>query len=312
MPVRARALWGLLALAGGAGVAVVPTLASGQSPASSASFMAVDGAGSYGYGPTHSWQSSSGGNQATIAQGGTVNFSYSSGAPPQGMTMHNVDFDSGPATPVCMQTQGSSSGAVPPLPHNPTIAGWAGNCTFSTPGTYTFHCDLHGPSMSGTVVAQGSGTTTTSTTGTTGPTTGTTTGTTPPGPTGGPPATAALGAVAVASSQQGTSVHGSADVGQAGSTLTVDLLASRALLARSSTAATASAGHLVRRSATASAGHLVRRSVGPGKVSFSVPLNATARRALRRHRRLALKVKVRVTAPAGRAGTTTRRVTLRR
>jgi plastocyanin len=284
----------------GAAAAVLPTLASGQSAPSSASFMAVDSTGPYG--SAHSWQSSSGGNQATIAQGGTVTFSYSVGAPPQGSSTHNVDFTSAPATPTCTQTQGSSSGSVPPLPHTPTGPGWAGSCTFTTPGTYQFWCDLHMASMAGTVVVQSSGggttgTTTTSTSGTTTTSTSTSTTGTPPGTTnattgsggGSPTAAAALGAVALASSQKGSTVRGSAAVGQAGSTLRVDLTAG-----------------------AASAGHTTRHGVGAGRVSFAVPLNVKARRALLRHARLALTVKIRVTTPAGRAGTTTRHVTLHR
>jgi plastocyanin len=276
--MRKKALYVVAAALGGVAAGVLPTLASGQSGApSSTSFKAVDSAGLYG--GSHAWQSDSGGSQATIAQGGTVSFSYSSGAAPQGSTMHNVDFSSGPSTPTCTQTQGASSGAVPPLPHQPTAPDWAGSCTFASPGTYAFHCDLH-TDMTGTVVVQGAGATTTSSTGTT------TSGPAPTPPAGGP---AALGAVAVAASQRGATVRGSAEVGQAGSTLRVDL----------------SAG-------AASAGQAIRHGVGAGRVSFAVPLNVKARRALHRRARLALTVKIRVTTPAGRAGNTTRHVTLHR
>jgi plastocyanin len=267
----------------GVAAAVVPTLASGQA-AGSASFTAVDFA----------FNSSQGGNSASIDAGGTVSFSY-----PQGGSEHNVDFTGGPATPSCTQSKGTNSGSVPPVPHSPQGPGWAGSCTFSTPGTYTFHCDLHN-FMTGTITVNSGGTTTTTTTTSPGTTTSTSTTTTPaPTSTGGPSPAAALGSVALASSQTGTSVRGSATVGHAGSTLSVNLLATRAGLARAA-------------AATASAGRLTRHSVGPGRVSFSVALNQKARRALRRHGRLALTVGIRVTPPAGRAGTTTRHVTLHR
>ena len=304
----------LIALAGAA-VAIVPTLASGQGAPSTASFAAMDTTGVYG--ASHYWQSNTGGSQATIAQGGTVTFSYSTGTAPQGSTTHNVDFSpaqfNNPATPTCTQTAGSNSGSVPPLPHTPTGPDWSGSCTFTTPGTYQFWCDLHMSSMEGTVVVQGSGTTgTTGTTtsgggGTTG-TTGSPGGTTPGGTTSGttgtgssgtpPPAGTALAGATVARTQKGNSVHGSANVTQAGSTLTVNLQVAAASLARSK--------------APVSVGRVVRHSVGPGRVTFSVPLSARARRALRKHGKLVVTVKVRVVGPAGTVGSVTRKVTLSR
>ena len=46
---------------------------------------------------------------------------------------------------------------------------------------------------------------------------------------------------------------------------------------------------------TVRVGHLVRSSVSAGKMSFVVKLNASARRALKRHHRLALTVKITLT-----------------
>jgi hypothetical protein len=58
-------------------------------------------------------------------------------------------------------------------------------------------------------------------------------------------------------------------------------------------------------------GRQLRSSLGPGRVSFSVPLSAAARRALRRNRRLAITFRLTVTPPSGAAYTATRAVILR-
>ena len=147
--MRARFVWLAAALTAVA-LAIIPTLAAGQS--SSASFTATDSSGAYG--ASHSWQSNQGGSQVTIAQGGTVNFSYTSANASTPPTQHNVDFSSGPTTPSCTQTQGANNTPPePPMPHSPTMPDWAGHCTFSAPGTYMFHCDLH-TNMTGTVVVK--------------------------------------------------------------------------------------------------------------------------------------------------------------
>ena len=39
----------------------------------------------------------------------------------------------------------------PPLPIVALPAGWAGNCTFNTPGVYTFYCSTHRTEMTGSV-----------------------------------------------------------------------------------------------------------------------------------------------------------------
>jgi plastocyanin len=121
-------------------IAVLPTVAAGNSPPTTASLKAFD----YG------WSANGGsGTKVTIGQGGTVTFSY-----PTGNSEHNADFGTGPHPSSCGQTAGPSSGSVPPLPHEATGAGWSGTCTFKKPGTYTFHCVLH-PFMTGTVVVAG-------------------------------------------------------------------------------------------------------------------------------------------------------------
>lgn len=84
-------------------------------------------------------------------------------------------------------------------------------------------------------------------------------------------------------------MHGSIEVSQAGSggRLEVGLFAAGASLAR--------AGH----SKQVRVGRLVRSSVKAGSVSFSVRLGAKGKAALRRHRRLALTVRITLTPPHG-------------
>ncbi len=57
-------------------------------------------------------------------------------------------------------------------------------------------------------------------------------------------------------------------------------------------------------------GRLVRSSLKAGSVSFSVPLSAKGKASLRRHRHLALTVKITLTPLHGAAVTVTRGVVL--
>jgi plastocyanin len=317
-----------VACGAGAAAAVLPSLAAGSSPPTTASFMAVDFA----------WEvSGSSATQATIAPGGTVTFGY-----PRGGSMHNADFGSGAQPTSCTQTAPASSGPVPPLPHQPAAPGWSGTCTFDTPGTYTFHCDLH-PFMTGTIVVSATTTTSTTTTGTTTTgtttttTTGTTTGTTattttgtttattttgspPTGPTptstqgtttaqggaplagGSPLAGAATRAIRIVGRQRGTVLRGSLTVSAAGAggRLEVDLLATRAAL-------TGLHGR-----GLALVGRLVRFSLPAGVARFSIALDAAARRALGLHGRLALAVRVTLVSPRGVRASVSRTVILLR
>ncbi|MDA0169235.1 plastocyanin/azurin family copper-binding protein [Solirubrobacter taibaiensis] len=91
-------------------------------------------------------------NSVTVAPGGTVDFSFPVGA---GTTAHNVVFATAPTS--CVQKTGVVIFPVaPPLPQNALPPGWSGECTFDTPGTYTFVCQTHPTEMSGSVVV-GSG-----------------------------------------------------------------------------------------------------------------------------------------------------------
>jgi hypothetical protein len=151
--------------------------------------------------------------------------------------------------------------------------------------------------MTGTITVSPNGTVTTGQPPSPGPGTTTPAPSGEPGPSntlappGSPLAGPAFRALKLSSSQQGSAVRGSLEVskGGAGGRLEVDLLARSASLARTG------------RLAQVPVGRLVRSSLQAGTVSFSVPLSARARRALHRHRRLALTVKIVLTvahAPA--------------
>jgi hypothetical protein len=196
---------------------------------------------------------------------------------------------------------------VPVAPESPKT-GWEGKCTFTTPGTYHFESStlFKEPGLDYTkyeVVVEGSATAPpTGTTGEGGSKGGSTPGTTSSGPAPageGPTGSPLSGAPRISSTQRGSTVKGSLEVSKAGAgdRLEVDLLATTASLAK--------AGH-----ATQVVGRFVSASVSPGQRSFSVKLNAKARRALKRHHRLALKVKITLTPVNGEATSVTRSVTL--
>ena len=229
--------------------------------------------------------------KTTVVAGGTVMFvDHGKEA--------NIAWTGTPGTPpTCEST-------VPVAPA-PTKTGWEGKCTFATPGTYKFESTTLFKETGYTtidytkyeVVVEGS--TTTGTTGTTGTTTTPTMTTTAPASPESPLAGSESQAVKVAKSQRGGSVKGSLQISKAGAgdRLEVDLIATTASLAK--------AGH-----ATRVVGRFVSASVGAGQRSFSVKLNAKARRALKRHHRLALKAKITLTPASGEALTITRSVIL--
>ena len=182
--------WAVCALVA---VVCVPTLAWGEGqsrPALSADagFVARDGSES----PYLWFQDAASSDvlddEVTITAGGTVSFLFAEG---QGQLPHNVKFNTVPTS--CLQSAGIVYGAVPPLPTYPQPPGWAGECRFNTPGTYTFYCEAH-PQMVGTVeVVAGTPTATPTPTPTATPTptpTATPTATPTPTPTPTPTATA--------------------------------------------------------------------------------------------------------------------------
>jgi plastocyanin len=282
---RTLVLFALAALIGAA-AAVLPALAAAPSEAklevnencevSAWSCWTTEGSASIAK-PTKS---------VTIASGGTVTF---------------VDHASTAAAVVW-------TGSAPACTSVPTsaITGWEGKCKFEQPGTYKFESSTLWPEYTKyEVVVEGAATGTTPTTPTT-----TTPTTTTPSPTGGsgsgaaspssPLVGSASEAVKLARTQHGSSVHGSLEISQTGvgGRLEVDLLASGASLAK--------AGH----SPQVRVGRLVRTSLYAGTTSFTVPLNAKGKATLRRHRRLALTVKITLTPQYGAAVTVTHRVLL--
>lgn len=232
----------------------------------------------FGDGPTgsftaadNSWNEtgSPGDHVVNIDPGGTVSFSY-----PSGGSNHNAAFESLQPTS-CIQTAGANSGAVPPLPANPTAQGWTGDCTFATEGIYTFHCELHS-SMEGTVIVgnpplpPGGGTTN------------------PPG--GGQPGTTnSLDDLSVRRSQRGVKVKGSVAIALAGTDITVELKSKRKRVGRTA-----------------------RTNLPAGTARFTVALSRRARAALRRAGKLTVSAKVTLTAPDGSRLSATKPVKLKR
>ncbi len=205
-------------------------------------------------------------------------------------------------------TAPTCSSGVPVSPALPKT-GWEGTCKFEQAGTYRFESstlfkDAYDDYTKYEIVVEGAGagTTPTTTTTTTAPTTTTTSTPTPPSETGGgSPLEGGSGALELAGSQHGATVHGAIKVSRAGAggRLEVGLFAAGASLAK--------VGH----SKKVPVGRFVRMSVKAGSVAFSVPLSAKGRSALRRHRRLALTVRVTLTPPHGAAVTVTRGIVVR-
>jgi hypothetical protein len=238
-------------------------------------------------------------------------------------------------------------GSVPACKGVPTseMNDWEGKCEFTQEGTYKFESatlfdnentpygDANYRKYEIVVKSASTGTTTTGTTTTGTTTTGTTpTGTTPTGttttpttptattstqPSGGGAATATtpssietppppvggstVATIALANGQHGDAVHGTVQIPAAdgGARLEVELLAQGASLAK------------VKRSSSSRVGRLVRSSAPAGTVSFTVALDAQAKRALRHRHKLALTVKIVLTPKHGAAMTLTRSVVVR-
>jgi hypothetical protein len=276
--VRPRLLV-LLALAAliGAAVAVLPALAAAPSEAK----LEVNENCVEANWPC--WATPGSGSPAskvTVAAGGEVMF---------------TDKASTAATVVWM-------GSAPACTGVPTSAmtGWEGKCKFE-PGTYKFESSTLWPEYTKyEIVVEGAatGTTPPTPTTTTPTTTPTSAPTTPSEPGHSSPLEGGPKALKLAGSQHGSTVRGQVKVSQAGSggRLEVGLFAAGASLAK--------AGH----SGQVRVGRLVRSSLTAGSVSFSVPLSAKGKAALRHHRRLALTVKITLTPAHGATVTVTRGV----
>jgi plastocyanin len=267
----------LLAPVLGAALVALPAVAGSEAVPT---IEAANSTGSYGE-QHHYWSPAT----ATVGAGGVVAISN-----PSSEVKHGVQWTGGPGTPSCSGVPVGTSGTS-----------WHGECTFSEPGTYTFYCTVHGAEMSGTVtVTRGSTTTTTQpTTTAAAPTTtvptvsgGSGSPSTPgsTAPSVSPLAGSAATALELPTLQHGTSVRGSVAISEAGTggRLEVDLLARSASLA---------AHH----AAPVRVGHLVRSSLHAGTIRFAVALSARSRQALRRHRRLALTVRMLLSPPHGAA-----------
>ncbi|MDA0164193.1 hypothetical protein OM076_28220 [Solirubrobacter ginsenosidimutans] len=228
----------------------------------------------------YAWQANgTSGTTVTITPGQTVTFAYPSGA-----SRHDAHFtDKQPS-------------ACPGLPASATKPGWSAECTFDAPGSYPFVCDFH-PEMTGTVVVAAAATPTPSATATP---TATTDPVGTPGATATPPApgsTAEPTAAApkqrtlklkLAGTQRGTRVRGSVSVEEPASRLEVTVLAGKTKV-----------------------GTYLKKSTASGTVSFSVALNARARRTLAKARRLRVSVAVALTPPGGRKLITHAKATVR-
>jgi hypothetical protein len=196
-----------------------------------------------------------------------------------------------------------------PVAPAPPKTGWEGKCTFKTAGTYKFESSTlfnEGGSLNYTeyeiVVEASAITPPTGPTGEGGSKGGSSPGTTTsgPAPAGESPTGSPLsGAPRISSSQHGTTVKGSLQISKAGAgdRLVVELMAT--------TASLASTGR-----STQVVGRSVSASVSAGQQSFSVKLDAKAKRALKRRHRLALKVRITLTPAHGQTTSVTRSVTL--
>ncbi|MGA9876694.1 MAG: hypothetical protein WBQ21_12895 [Solirubrobacteraceae bacterium] len=222
--------------------------------------------------------------KVTIASGGSVTYADS-------RTAANLAWTG--TAPTC----------EPSVPLAPAAAktGWEGKCSFATPGTYKFESSTLWFEYTKYEVVVEDSATTTPPTGTTGGG-GSTPGPATPSPTPvveSPTESPLSGTPKIHSSQRGATVNGSLQIAKAGAgdRLEVELLATTASLAK--------AGHT-----TQVVGRFVSASVSAGEQSFSVKLNAAAKKALKRHQRLALKVKITLTPTHGVATSVTKSVTV--
>jgi plastocyanin len=273
----------LLAAVLGGALIVLPAVAGSETSPTIEAENKTTGSGYYTE-EHHTWKPS----QVAVAAGGAVTISNPTAV------NHGVEWVGGPVKPTC------SSGV--PVGTSASVSGraWNGTCTFTQPGTYTFYCTVHHAEMTGTI------TVTTAETPTPGPTPTPTPTPVPhpgePGPEGSPgsPLTGGSKALKLSSGQRGSAVRGSIDVSQAGAggRLEVGLFATSASLAKA------------HRSAKVRVGRFSRSSLKAGVVSFAVPLTARGRSALRRHKRLALTVRIALTPVSGAAASMTRSVVL--
>ena len=320
MRSRTLLLFALAALVVGAAVAVLPALAANPSEAK---LEVNENCVELNWPCWATHGSAVPASRVTIAPGGEIKFADNA------TTAATVVWTS--SAPMC-------SG----IPATATT-GWEGSCKFEQEGTYRFESSTMF-NVSGIanytkyeVVVETAATGTTSTTTTTTPTTTTPTTTTPttttpttttptttptatastqpsgggasstapstattPGSIEGPGTSHPMATLALANAQHGSTVHGTVQIPatDGGARLEIELLAQEASLAKA------------KRSGSSRVGRLVRPSAAAGKFSFTVSLDATAKRALRRHHKLGLTVKIVLTPKHGEALTVTHSVVL--
>lgn len=231
----------------------------------------------------------SSGSNASIFTGGTVFFTNGGNNP------HNVTFTGSPQPSSCSQTL--------PIPGPPTTQDWSGNCTFNSPGMYSFVCTQHANvGMTGTVQVVN-------------PPPG---GGNPPPPPGGggnpPPGGGGGGSgggggggndpggsptqpgapkISFTRKQTGTTLRGSVTAA-AGAKIVVTALVSNRYLSTSRP----------KKVKKVSVGSQTKRSTG-AKVSFAVKLSKAARKALKSRGKLSVTLRIVVTPSGGKATTKT-------
>jgi plastocyanin len=241
------------------------------------------------------------GTTASIFTGGTVFFANGGNNP------HNLFF-TGPSQPSsCTQTTGPANPPpILPMPGPPTTQDWTGNCTFNSPGTFSFLCQQHS-GMTGTVQVVNP------------PPGG---GNPPPPPPGGSPPPGGGGSGGGGGGTGGTDPGGSPT--QPGSTSIKFTRKQTGTTLRGSVTAAAGAKIVVtalvsNRSLSTSrpkkikkvkVGSQTKRSTG-ARINFAVKLNAAAKRALKRKNKLSVTLRIVVTPSGGKATTKTVVVTLR-
>jgi plastocyanin len=241
-----------------------------------------------------------GGSTATIALGGKVTIRNGPGGAGTSEE-HDVNFNQAgnPAGGVnCVQTAGgvSSGQQIPPAESD---AAWAGDCTFTQPGTYAFICNPHAlEGMRGTVTVVAPGTPQ----GPGGPAApGTQGGGTQPPPAQPPVQQGTPPTIKVASSQKGDGVHGTITGAKRQGRAKIEIFALRGDL-----------GLTGSRTAETPAGSLSASVTKSGGLDFVVPVSAKGRSAVAKNGRLALSVRVTAPRVQGTATAKTFKVTLRK
>jgi plastocyanin len=243
-----------------------------------------------------------------VPVGSSVSFSN-----PSGGGFHDVDFDS--AIPsVCTGSASVDS-------TNASSGPWQGDCTFNTVGTYSFHCSVHG--FTGQIVvtdAGGGATGSTGPTASTGGATGASGATTGAGSTGvtqGPSSPQTAEGPSGSTTQAGaqTSQGTSGTVGTRAATIVSLAVTSPARAASVTGTIKLGRGQLTLKAKlqladSQTVGSLTRRRLGPGRIRFTVALDAQGRRLLRARGSLRLTLIVVVTAADGTRSKRTRTLKL--